>query len=129
MMIVGQRPDARGALKALVALLLRGEYDYADEKVCQAQIAEHFGLYGVCFDREYRLGDGFVDFFFPRSGVALEIKASKRMGKMAVYRQLERYCSHDEVRGILLATGTSQGLPDTINGRPALVFPLGLTRL
>lgn len=117
------------SLLALRALLTTGRFDYADEKVCQAQIEDHLTAAGVPFEREFNLGCGYVDFYFPRSWICLEVKASTSLSKMAIFRQCERYCSSDQVQGLLLATGSAQGLPEAIGGKPVLLYQLGLGML
>ncbi|ARM86122.1 hypothetical protein MARSALSMR5_04102 (plasmid) [Marinobacter salarius] len=112
-------------LEALIGLLSRGQFDYADETRCQLMIENFLLECGAVFRREFQLTDGIVDFFFPRSGLCLEVKASKQWSRRAVYRQCERYCKDDRVTGLVLATGRSQGLPELINGKPVRVFPLG----
>lgn len=115
--------DAR--IEALLGLLSRGQFDYADETKCQLMIEDFLLGCGAVFHREFQLSDGIVDFFFPRSGLCLEVKASKQWSRRAVYRQCERYCKDARVMGLVLATGRSQGLPDLINGKPVRVLALG----
>lgn len=114
-------------IKLIVELLDLGRFDYADEKVCQRQMEKFLSEKGIKFIREHNLrGDhGIVDFYFPTSGVALEAKAFKGWSKKRVYRQCERYCLSDEVNGLILATGKSQGLPAEIHGKPTTVYQLG----
>ncbi|ELA9885291.1 hypothetical protein QRL11_004556 [Vibrio parahaemolyticus] len=114
-------------LEALIGILRKGKYEFADEKVCQEYLEEHFTNLGLRFEREYRLSDGrsIIDFFFPNSGIGLEVKASKAWNKMGVYRQCERYCLNPEVTGLILATAKPQGLPEQIEGKPTRFYYLG----
>ncbi|EKF9218930.1 MULTISPECIES: hypothetical protein [Vibrio] len=114
-------------LEALIGILRKGKYEFADEKVCQEHMAEHFEAIGLRFEREYHLSDGssIIDFFFPNSGLGIEVKASKSWNKMSVFRQCERYCLNPEVNGLILATAKPQGLPESIEGKPARVYFLG----
>ncbi|MBT2909663.1 hypothetical protein PL84_03585 [Vibrio anguillarum] len=114
-------------LEALIGILRKGKYEFADEKVCQEHMAKHFESLGLRFEREYRLSDGrsIIDFFFPNSGIGLEVKASKAWNKMGVYRQCERYCLNSEVAGLILATAKPQGLPEHIEGKPTRFYHLG----
>jgi hypothetical protein len=122
--------DTDTALRYLSKIMQTGRFDYVDESVCQAQIEKHLTTLGVTFVKEHRLAEGgIVDFFFPKSGIAMEVKASKQWSKMRVYRQCERYCENEDVKGILLATARSQTLPTHIKGKPAAVFNLGITLL
>lgn len=113
------------SLKALEILLSRAQFDYVSEAVCQQQIEIFLTDNGVEFEREFQLNDGVIDFFFPRSGLGLEIKASKMWSKTQVYRQMERYSKSPVIKGLLLATGKAQGLPDQINEKPVSVHLLG----
>lgn len=64
------------------------------------------------------------DFFLP-SGLAIEVKLKTQRSKMDVFRQLQRYAAHEEVRALLLITNLSMGLPSTIGGKPAYYAALG----
>ncbi|PMS08584.1 hypothetical protein C0Z17_29500, partial [Trinickia caryophylli] len=57
------------------------------------------------------------------NGIAVEVKT--RSPRKAIFRQLSRYAKHEEVRALILLTGTSMQLPPEINGKPALVVSLG----
>lgn len=107
----------------------RVRFSIVDEKLCQEEMDDHLTDLGVEFEREYRLSTGIVDFFLPRSGLAIEVKAGKRWSKVEVYRQCERYCKDQSVRGILLVTGKAQGMPSDIEGKPVRVLHLGLAYL
>ena len=111
---------------SLIELLSRGRFDYADEKVCQEQIEKYLIVNKITFIRECAFDNGIVDFFFPKSGLVLEVKASSKWGKTQVYRQCERYCENQEVTGLVLATGKAQGLPRQINGKPVGIYQLGI---
>jgi hypothetical protein len=114
-------------IDALIEVLRKGKYEFADEKICQDHMEEHFDNLGLRFQREYRLSDGrsIIDFYFPNSGLGLEVKASKTWNKMGVYRQCERYCRNPEVKGLILATAKPQGLPELIEGKPSRFYHLG----
>jgi hypothetical protein len=117
-------------LNRLITLLELGAFDCADESTCQNQIEIHLTQLGVSFIREYPLKNGIVDFFFPKSGIALEIKASKKWGKLKVYRQCEKYCvENNVVKGLLLATATAMSLPETIGGKPVAILSLSAGNL
>ena len=116
-------------IDAIVEILKRGRFDYADEKICQSQIENHLLQCGVEFIREYVFANGIADFFFPNSGLVLEIKGSSQWSKTRVFRQCERYCENKEVTGLVLATGKAQGLPGSINGKPVRIYQLGISNL
>lgn len=114
-------------IEVLIRLLGEGRFDYSDENFCQQQIAEFLSERQVAFTKEYDLGAaGICDFYFKKSGLVLEVKAGKKWNKKEVYRQCERYCRHDSVLGLVLATGRIQGMPSSIHGKPVGVYQLGL---
>lgn len=91
-----------------------------DEKALQSQLANHLAPLG--FQREYRLdAKNIPDFFL--EGVAIEVKI--KGGRMAIYRQCERYCKFDQVKSLILITNRAMGLPTTINDKPVYLFNLG----
>lgn len=117
-------------LDVLFNLLSQKAFDYIDEAVCQQQIGKYLTSFGVVFEPEKVLvGFGRIDFFFPRSGLGLEVKANKQWCKREVFRQMERYAECDSITGLLLATGKMQGLPDTLRGKPARILSLGAAHL
>jgi len=117
------------AIQYLLQILARGRFNYVNEIRCQDQIAEYFNCLKMSFEREYQLGNRFVDFYLPNSGLALEIKASKNWSKIKVYRQCEYYCSFKDIKGLVLATAKAQSLPKFIQGKPVSVFSLGVCLL
>ncbi|MCE7600598.1 SNF2-related protein [Vibrio fluvialis] len=116
-------------INSLLKLLQSGSFSVMDEKVTQSQIESLLTNSNVMFEREKRFGSGIVDFFLPETEIALEVKANKQWSKMEVFRQCERYCKEQEVKGIVLATAKIQGLPNEIAGKPAKTFQLSLTSL
>lgn len=122
-------PAPERALNALIKLIGRQQFNYTDEKVCQEQMESFLATVSVPFYREYRTEAGIIDFFFPRSGIAAELKASKKWSRMKVYRQCERYCGLKEVKGLLLLTARAQKLPPHIEGKPVKVHNLGISLL
>lgn len=93
-----------------------------DEKTLQAAMAEELARAGVEASREVNLGDGdIIDFVIGDVGVEVKIKGQRR----AIYRQCERYCQHEEIRSLVLATNAAMGMPSDINGRSILVASLG----
>ena len=109
-------------------VLFKGTYSLVDEVETQNDIEEVLRRNGIKFEREKRLSPtDIVDFFLPETGVAIEVKAAKDWSKTRVHAQCERYCQHDSVKAIVLATGKMQGLPKFICGKPTKVFQLSLT--
>jgi len=105
-----------------IIVAMRGiRFPLKGEKVLQAALSEQFTASGIEHEREVRLsGADVVDFMF--GDVAAEVKLHG--GKMAIYRQLERYCEHDSVSKIILISNVPMGLPAAINGKPAYLFNL-----
>ena len=119
----------KSAIDALYQLLSLSCFDYHDETVCQNQFEECLKDAGIQYHREFKLVNGIIDFYFPKSGLGLEIKASKAWSKMKVYRQCERYLEDARLSGLILATGKSQGMPNSINEKPVKVLNLGVAFL
>lgn len=111
-------------------LLSRQRLPLSDEKRLQEAMADALVGDGLYIRREYHLGDGdIVDFLvlsediLPLRGVAIEVKI--KGSRRAIYRQLERYCAHEAVQSIILATNLMMALPADINGCAASVVNLG----
>jgi len=114
----------------IIELLTTHRLPLADEKLLQLEISKVLADDGLLHLRELRLGKGdIVDFLvldqteLPLSGVAIEIKV--KGNRRDIYRQLERYCTYECVREIVLATNVPMGLPVEINGKPASLAALG----
>lgn len=117
-------------IETLLNILHSKAYDYIDEKRCQDQMEQHFSELGIGFIREYRLDEhSRIDFFFPTSGIGLEVKAGKSWSRVKVYRQVERYTKYPDIRGVILATGRAQTLPALINEKPIRLHSLGAAHL
>lgn len=101
-----------------VVLFLRAlRLPLRDEKEAQAVLEGQLREAGFDFVREHRLSPGnIVDFYFPATKVGLEVKL--KAPKREIFRQIKRYCEHDEVEGLILASGTFMGLPGDIGGKP-----------
>lgn len=121
----------RPIITTIVQALAGRRFDLADEKRAQAEIAAALHSAGIGYHREVRLAPGdVVDFLVGACpelawrGVALEVKLrSARRAQIA--RQLRRYARSERVSAVLLATNTSIGLPDELEGKPAYVVSLG----
>lgn len=104
------------------AFIEHRRFPLENEKCTQGEIALSLLRSGIEFAREYRLNDAdIVDFMI--NGTAVEVKL--RAARMLIYRQLERYSKHEEVKRIVLVTLTPMHLPPEINGKPAIVASLG----
>lgn len=116
-------------ISSLSTLLQRGRYRLGNETQCQEDVASWLEKNKVPFKREHTLKYGIVDFYLPRSKIALELKVAKKWGKLPVFRQCEKYCKDESVHGLLLATGAAMSLPQFIDGKPVSVFLLNETSL
>lgn len=76
------------------------------------------------FEREYRLDDKNRIDFMISGGIGLEAKT--RYPRKAIYRQLQRYAAIDEVKSLILVTGTAMGMPPALNGKPIYFVSIGL---
>lgn len=98
--------------------------DLSDEKRLQADLESVLIVEGIRFVRESRLSSSDIPDFLLCDGTVIECKLRPAQ-KTAVYRQLQRYASHEEVTGIILATNLSMSLPQTIHDKPACMASLG----
>lgn len=127
---MGLSSDNRGyglAVKAgaIVRLLARSRFDLSEETRTQRQIAEVLAGAGVTFEREKRLAPGDVVDFLTANGIAIEVKLRKGWSKMAIFRQLRRYATHEPVRCLMLVSNIAMGLPPEIAGKPTYFVSLG----
>lgn len=124
----------------IIALIETHRLPLSDEKDLQAELAAVLGGAGISYRREVRLSaTDIVDFMVwdladsqlspddavsrlgaPALAIEVKIKGQRR----AIYRQLERYCAHDDVAELVLATNVPMGLPDAINGKPVALARL-----
>ncbi|MEB8474046.1 MULTISPECIES: hypothetical protein [Acidithiobacillus] len=107
----------------LIHTIESARLDLSDEKRLQADLEDVLITVGIQFTRERVLSAQDIPDFLTKDGTVIECKLRPAQ-KMAVYRQLQRYSSHAEVRGILLATNLSMCLPETINGKPTYMASL-----
>lgn len=97
-----------------------------DEKVAQEAMETALTDAGYEFKREHRLsGKDIPDFLIIESGYSIVLEMKTRAQRMQIYRQLERYSKHQAVDGLILLSGTAMGLPEHINGKPAVFASLG----
>lgn len=109
----------------VVGVIQRYRIELSSEKRTQEQIEEALIKEGLKFEREPKLSPSDIpDFLMTETGLAIEVKI-KGARKRSVLRQLERYASHERVRGLLLVTNLSMGLPASISAKPAWYASLG----
>lgn len=107
----------------VVARVRRTPIPRNNEKDAQEKLSQLLDEMGIRHHREVQLSKGDVVDFMLEGGIAIEmkLKASKR----AIHRQLERYCEHPSVKGLILVSGTAMGLPSEIKGKPCWFASLG----
>jgi len=106
----------------IIKFLSGKRFPLSDETRLQSSIEEELQRDGVIFKREFRLSpEDRIDFLIGRVGVEVKIKG----GKLAIYRQVERYAQRDAVDALILVTNVAMGMPEEINGKPVHVFNLG----
>lgn len=114
----------------IIELLTSHRLPLSDEKDLQRAIAKVFDGADLDYRREYHLSAAdVVDFMVGLRfqvdrmiGCAVEVKIGS--SRRAIYRQLERYCEHEAVAEIVLATNVAMNLPPEINGRPTAIAHL-----
>lgn len=96
------------------------------EKACQDGFELELKASGIAYEREVRLSPAdIVDFLIGDVGIEFKIRGQRR----EIYRQCERYCGHERIKAIVLATNAAMGMPASINGRPIFVARLGMAWL
>ena len=107
--------------KEIFTLLYKHMFVISDEKAMQSEIEKIFTDAGVGFKREHYLDEdkkSIIDFLVGDIGVEVKVKCNKR----AMYKQLLRYSTFDEVKEIILVTGTNTGMPRELNGKPTYIL-------
>lgn len=106
----------------LVSFLESRRFPLTEERKTQSFIAAELTMAGISFRREVKLGDGDrIDFLIGNVGVEIKLKGQRR----EIYRQCERYCGHDDVAALVLATNAAMGMPHTIRGKSVFIAHLG----
>lgn len=96
------------------------------EKQTQSEVELYLTSAGYSFEREKRLSERDIpDFFLTSQYGSLVLEVKIRCPKRQIFRQLERYASHESVYGLILLSGTSMGLPIEINKKPSRFVSLG----
>lgn len=97
-----------------------------DEYKLHDLIAKELLGAGISYQHEVLLAPRNRIDFLTVSGIGIEAKKGKP-NEAQVYRQLERYASFDDVKGLILVIERYMDLPETINGKP--VVSIGLRKL
>lgn len=94
----------------------------ANEKNLQQEMWMTLEIPGLL--REYRLSEkDIIDFYLPSLKLGIEVKI--KGSPVSIYRQLQRYCLHQEIDHIVLVTVRTMGLPERIENKPAHLVTLG----
>lgn len=102
-------------IAATLQTLKTKRFSMTNEKKAQMQMYEI--LKPLDYVREHRLDDKNIpDFFHLQHGIGIEVKI--KGSKKNIYRQLERYCTFETVKALILVTGRQLGLPPEIGGKP-----------
>lgn len=107
----------------ITALISRTPLVQSNEIAVQEKISELLTQHGILHKREVMLGPGDRPDFMLEGGVAIEVKL--KASKRAIYRQCERYCAYDQVKGLILVSATAMGFPEEIHGKSTWVASLG----
>ncbi len=115
------------SVEIIAAHLRRQRYRVGQEIWLQDDIAAALAALPVAFEREARLAPGERIDFLVDGGIGIEAKT--RCPPRKIYRQLERYATHDAITALILISGTALGLPATINGKPIFYVSTGRAAL
>lgn len=116
----------RSTMAAIASFCVQQRVDVTQEISAQIAIEQALIAGGFEFHREHFLSKrDKPDFLIIKDGFSIVLEMKTKANRMATYKQLERYASHEEVHGLILLSGTAMGLPAEINGKPAQVVSLG----
>lgn len=115
--------DALLFAEAVVKVISGVRVDLTNEKATQAAIDAAFTRKGLPFKREVRLSARDIPDFFAFDAVAVEVKIGG--AKAAIFRQINRYAAHEQVKAIVLASNVPIALPAKVEGKPCLLASLG----
>jgi hypothetical protein len=97
-------------------------FDLGNETRLQREIARVFDKKNIPYKREVVLSDrDRIDFMVNNIGIEIKINGSSSK----IFRQCRRYCKHNEVDELILASNKAMGLPKNIEGKPAFFLHLG----
>lgn len=121
------RPAAiRTAMAKIASFCVQQRVDVSQEKAAQAAVEVALETGGFDFKREHALGPkDKPDFLIIQDGFNIVVEMKTRAQRVKIFKQIERYTTHDSVDGVILLSGTAMGLPESINGKPALFASLG----
>ena len=104
-------------------LLAGYRFDFSCESTLQQQLEQVLRSNDILFRREVVVSPKDRIDFLLDGGMGIEVKIQG--APSAIYRQCRRYCQSDLITSLLLVTGRSMGLPETIEGKDCHVLLLG----
>ena len=113
---------SEATISAVARVIATRRLPLQSEKQLQAALAVELERAGIAFEREVDLGGGdVIDFLCGDVGLELKIKGQRR----AIYRQCQRYCCHDRIGALILATSAAMGMPSVLEGKRVHVLSFG----
>lgn len=113
-------------LETILSALSKVRITAAHESDAQEQIAAALRGAGIECEREVRLGTkDRVDIL--AGAVAIEVK-TKPVSGSTLWRQVQRYAAHDEVKAVVVASTLHRnvaGLPEELAGTPVVPVVIG----
>ena len=94
-----------------------------DEFVLQALVAQALDASEIAYQKEARLCARCRVDFLTEGGIAIEVKRGKPQ-KAALLAQVRRYAAQEDVRAVVLVVERCAALPESVAGKPCVVFPL-----
>lgn len=118
-------PSIAITLDALIVGLTGYRWTCGVELGFQNAVAAWLDHHHVNYRREYDLGTGPIDFYFPDYRIGLELKVKGSVP--AVLRQLQRYAQSSEIDALILLTGRATlaagcRRAETLNSKPLHVI-------
>lgn len=116
-------------LSAILNQIPRFSYMYSDEKELHEALASVLTEAGIDFQREYVAGPKDRFDFLCDCGVVIEAKIKGTLSE--ALRQIDRYCSRDDVNAVVLVTTCQWGRArpwqedSTLHGKPIRMLRVG----
>jgi hypothetical protein len=115
--------DLTVELQRIAQTISRTRLPLARESATQSALAVAFARAGIRFEREVSLNAADRVDFIVSDWIAVEVKV--KGSRTSIYRQCVRYCLHERVLALILASNVAMGLPPLIEGKPARLVNLG----
>ncbi|KIC42212.1 hypothetical protein RA27_02110 [Ruegeria sp. ANG-R] len=109
--------------EVLTAQLRRVRFPVSTEQKLQDALEQYLQDHAIPYEREFHLGPGDRIDFLVDGDIGVEVKT--RYPRRSTFRQLKRYCEARDLRSLILVTGTTMGLPESINDKPLFIVSVG----